>query len=135
MVGKGLMHYSSTGDLVVYGSSLEAYTTVQSLLQHGLPPSRLTLVQPRPLQALNNTMVEERVGSALGGLGLGGMYRGYTMEGWTEEGEGLLTVQFAAPGEGPLSLNCKVLIGGGAIEGSWSYLSTPPPSTTGTDLP
>ena len=96
-----------TGNLVVYGSLLEAYAAVQSVLRCGLPLARLFFVQPDPQLAFNNPTVEERVGVALEGVSI---YAGYSLEGWVVEEEGLRAVQLRANGEGAkqVTLDCEV---------------------------
>ena len=105
---------------MVYGSSLAAYSTVQSLLSSGLPPSRLTLVQPQTAQCFNNPTVEEKVGVALRESGVT-VHTGLQLEGFTsdEEGEGLSGVQLVGEDEHQLTLECKVRTLGSSTHVSW----------------
>ena len=96
--------------MVVYGSSLSAYSTVNSLLLAGLPPDRLTLTLPHPPPCFNNPAVEEKVGVALQELGVTTLV-GVQVEGWRYEdvrGEGVKEVELKGEGEETFTLECKV---------------------------
>ncbi|NXI57394.1 CFA61 protein, partial [Chloroceryle aenea] len=59
---------SSEGNIIVYGNTIDIYTTVETLLSLGIGGSRIHLVQP-PLSpsvtCLNNSAIESAVGEAL----------------------------------------------------------------------
>ena len=94
--------------MVVYGSSLSAYSTANSLLLAGLPPDRLTLALPHPPHCFNNPAVEEKVGVALQELGVTTLV-GVQVEGWRcEDGEGVKEVELKGEGEETFTLECKV---------------------------
>lgn len=99
---------SSPGDVVVYGSSLAAYSTTASLLSAGLPPNRLTLALPHPPRCFNNTVVEEKVGGALQEFGVT-VLTGVQVEGWScEESGGVKGVELSGMGGENIILECKV---------------------------
>ena len=62
-----------TGKAIIYGSSLDAYSAVQSLLDIGLPGSRICFIKP-PLKysvtCFNNAKVEEMVHEAIAAEGV-----------------------------------------------------------------
>jgi len=61
-----------SGNALVYGNTLEAFSMVQTLLAVGVPGSRVFLVQP-PLEVptcFNNPSVEDAVSAALKECGM-----------------------------------------------------------------
>ena len=107
-ISRSLPSFLPLGHVVVYGSSLSAYSTANSLLLAGLPPDRLTLALPHLPRCFNNPVVEEKVGMALQELGVTTLV-GVQVEGWRcEGGEGVKEVELKGTGEESFTLECKV---------------------------
>ena len=107
-ISQSLPSFLPLGHVVVYGSSLSAYSTANSLLLAGLPPDRLTLAFPHLPRCFNNQVVEEKVGMALQELGVTTLV-GVQVEGWRcEGGEGVKEVELKGTGEESFTLECKV---------------------------
>lgn len=57
--------------VLVYGSSLAAYTAVEGLLNESVSGDRIVMVQPHPPTCFNNSIVEDHVSKALSNIGEG----------------------------------------------------------------
>ncbi|KAM8945471.1 cilia- and flagella-associated protein 61 [Pelodytes ibericus] len=68
---------SSEGNMIVYGNTLDCYTTISTLLSFGISGSRIHLVQP-PLTSnvtcFNNPVIEEAVQKTLSASGVTSYY-------------------------------------------------------------
>ncbi len=75
-----------TGKIIVYGSSLDAYTSIQSLLALGIDGSRICFVRP-PLNynitCFNNADVETAIHNAMQKEGVE-LYSGYYLAQWND---------------------------------------------------
>ncbi|XP_033640473.1 cilia- and flagella-associated protein 61-like [Asterias rubens] len=101
---------NSEGKAIIYGSSLDAYSAVQSLLDIGLPGSRICFIKP-PLKysvtCFNNAKVEEMVHEAIAAEGVQ-MFEGYYLAQWNDGkgGEELYCASFTCDTK-PLKLECS----------------------------
>lgn len=60
-------------NICIYGSTIDAYTAVQALLDYGIQGSRIILTHPlaaSPTTCFNNSLVEETVAKSLKEAGL-----------------------------------------------------------------
>jgi len=57
------------GDIVVYGSNLEAFTAIEGLLKVGVAAERIVMIQPHPPMHFCNPLVEDRITKSLSNLG------------------------------------------------------------------
>ena len=89
---------------MIYGCDLSSYTVIAALLQFGLEPSKLILVQPCAGEHFNNPTLEERVQGILQEMGVV-VYTGYSLDGWAA-GD-WLKLQLQGTTE-PLTVECKV---------------------------
>ncbi|NXQ84020.1 CFA61 protein, partial [Nyctibius grandis] len=101
---------SSEGNVIVYGNTIDIYTTVETLLSLGIGGSRLHLVQP-PLGSnvtcLNNTAVEGAVQEALAGAGVS-VYCDSVLAQWGQGGDpGLITSAAFTTNTKPFQLQCS----------------------------
>ena len=67
-----MLSFVSTGRIVVYGATLEAYAFIQRLIQLGVSGDKIVSVQP-PHNAptcFNNAFIEEQVVNSLKNAGL-----------------------------------------------------------------
>ena len=55
--------------MVVYGSSLEAFTAVEGLLKVGVAAERIVMVQPHPPVHFCNPVVKDRITKSLSTIG------------------------------------------------------------------
>ena len=55
--------------MIVYGSSLAAYTVVEGLLNESVAPDMIIMVQPHPPTCFNNSVVEDHVSKGLDSIG------------------------------------------------------------------
>ena len=55
--------------MLVYGSSLAAYTAVEGLLNESVSADRIVMVQPHPPTCFNNSIVEDHVSKSLRNIG------------------------------------------------------------------
>ncbi|KAM7126260.1 LOW QUALITY PROTEIN: cilia- and flagella-associated protein 61 [Molossus nigricans] len=76
------------GNVIVYGDTIDTYTTVETLLNLGVRGSNIHLVQPPPtsiITCINNYSVESAVEDALGVAGVT-IYREALLAQWNEGG-------------------------------------------------
>ncbi|XP_071962157.1 cilia- and flagella-associated protein 61-like [Antedon mediterranea] len=102
---------TTEGNAIVYGSSLDAYTTVQSLLKLGTPGSRIHFVHPPPNYeptCFNNKQIETAVSDALAAEGVHVHY-GYYLAQWNDGKsiEEVYCASFTSDAK-PLKLECSV---------------------------
>jgi len=69
-----LLHLLTTGhihigDIVVYGSNLEAFTAIEGLLKVAVAAERIIMIQPHPPFHFCNSLVEDRITKSLNNLG------------------------------------------------------------------
>lgn len=101
------------GKAIVYGSTIDAYTAVQGLLDFGIPGNRLAMVQP-PLETgitcFNNPTVEEACHAAMKAAGVE-VYQGYQLAQWND-GKDTSEVYCASftSSTKPLKLECSLFI-------------------------
>ncbi|CAI8039464.1 Cilia- and flagella-associated protein 61 [Geodia barretti] len=95
--------YLLSQEVLIYGSGLEALTTLQSLLTGGVDPSLITFVRPRPHSCFNSRTVEERVQRSLEESGVQ-LLTGHTLSSVEEGGVSLLD------GDHTLFAHCQGLI-------------------------
>ena len=93
--------FLSFPEVLIYGSGLEALTTLQSLLTGGVDPSLITFVRPRPHSCFNSRTVEERVQRSLEESGVQ-LLTGHTLSSVEEGGVSLLD------GDHTLFAHCQV---------------------------
>ncbi|XP_072167121.1 cilia- and flagella-associated protein 61-like [Diadema setosum] len=108
---------NAEGKAIVYGSSLDAYTAVQTLLKLGVPGHRIAMVQPPQRFAVtcfNNPAVQEAVHSSMGEAGVE-LHQGYLLAQWNDgkglndrEGEGEVYCASFTSETKPLKLECSV---------------------------
>ncbi|XP_033104010.1 cilia- and flagella-associated protein 61-like [Anneissia japonica] len=102
---------TTEGNAIVYGSSLDAYTTVQSLLKVGVAGSRIHLVHPPPNynpSCFNNSAIETAVNAALADEDVQ-VHDGYYLAQWNDgkSAEEVYCVSFTSDTK-PLKLECSV---------------------------
>ncbi|PIK43371.1 putative cilia- and flagella-associated protein 61 [Apostichopus japonicus] len=103
----------TAGKAIVYGSTIDAYTAVQGLLDFGIPGNRLAMVQP-PLETgitcFNNPTVEEACHAAMKAAGVE-VYQGYQLAQWND-GKDTSEVYCASftSSTKPLKLECSLFI-------------------------
>ena len=93
--------FLSFPEVLIYGSELEALTTLQSLLTGGVDPSLITFVRPCPHSCFSNRTVEERVQRSLEESGVQ-LLTGHTLSRVEEGGVSLLD------GDHTLFAHCQV---------------------------
>ncbi|KAK3611320.1 hypothetical protein CHS0354_029969 [Potamilus streckersoni] len=96
---------------IVYGSTLDAYTCVQTLVSMGLAADKISMVQPPPayeVSCFNNPVVEEAMLDALKELGVD-IYEGYYLAQWNDgkESTEVKSATFTSQ-RSPLRLDCGV---------------------------
>ncbi|XP_064001773.1 cilia- and flagella-associated protein 61 isoform X2 [Pogoniulus pusillus] len=101
---------SSEGNIIVYGNTIDIYTTVETLLSLGINGSRIHLVQPplgSSLTCLNNREIESAVQEALSEAGVA-VYGDSILAEWSSgEDPGLITqAAFTTPAK-PFQLQCS----------------------------
>ena len=108
------MILSLLGKLVVYGSSLAAYSVIAAVLGAGLSSSRLVLVRPRAHSCFSIPSLEERVGRALQEEGVA-THVGFVLQGLSSGDEGVRpgTRFVGVDGEPELNVECKVIFSDG----------------------
>ncbi|KAM5245532.1 cilia- and flagella-associated protein 61 [Ctenodactylus gundi] len=104
-------HTVQEGTVVIYGSTLDAYTTAETLLQLGVPGPRLCLVHPPPrgiATAINNHCVQSAVEEALRAAGVTS-FRDALLAQWNggQDPDPIHTVSFTTPTK-PFQLRCSV---------------------------
>ncbi|NXF36523.1 CFA61 protein, partial [Nyctibius bracteatus] len=101
---------SSEGNVIVYGNTIDIYTTVETLLSLGINGSRLHLVQP-PLSSnvtcLNNNEIESAVQEALAKAGVS-VYGDSILAQWSEgDDPDLITCAAFTTNTKPFKLQCS----------------------------
>ncbi|NXU47957.1 CFA61 protein, partial [Turnix velox] len=101
---------NSEGNVIVYGNTIDIYTTVETLLSLGIDGSRIYLVQT-PLSSnvtcLNNDEIESAVGEALSKAGVSVYYDSILAQ-WNEgEDPDLITCAAFTTNRKPLKLQCS----------------------------
>ncbi|NWW42981.1 CFA61 protein, partial [Pedionomus torquatus] len=102
---------NSEGNVIVYGNTIDIYTTVETLLSLGIDGSRIHLVQP-PLSSnvtcLNNSEIESAVGEALSKAGVSVYYDSILAQ-WNEgDDPDLITCAAFTTNRKPFKLQCSV---------------------------
>lgn len=104
----------SLGKAIIYGCTLDAYTTIQGLLDMGIPGNRLAMVQP-PLETgiscFNNPAVEESCHKAMEKAGIE-VYQGYYLAEWndgTDTTQEVYCATFTSSTK-PMKLECSLFI-------------------------
>ncbi|NWS28677.1 CFA61 protein, partial [Polioptila caerulea] len=100
---------SSRGNIIVYGNTIDIYTTVETLLSLGIDGSRIHLVQA-PLGSsspcLGDATLEHAVGEALAGAGVA-VHPVSVLAGWGQDDHGLLAWAAFTTATSPLQLQCS----------------------------
>ncbi|KAL4238233.1 Cilia and flagella associated protein 61 [Mactra antiquata] len=97
--------------IIVYGSTLDAYTCVQTLLSMGVSGDKIFMVQP-PQQyettCFNNDVVEEAMMKAMQENGVT-LYLGYYLAQWNEGEDNCMDIKSASftSNDKPLTLECS----------------------------
>ncbi|XP_054239360.1 LOW QUALITY PROTEIN: cilia- and flagella-associated protein 61 [Indicator indicator] len=101
---------STEGNIIVYGHTIDIYTTVETLLSLGINGSRIHLVQP-PLSSnltrLNNSEIESAVQEALSEAGVAVYYDSILAEWSPGEDPGLITSAAFTAAAQPFTLQCS----------------------------
>uniref|UniRef100_A0A663MV07 Cilia and flagella associated protein 61 n=1 Tax=Athene cunicularia TaxID=194338 RepID=A0A663MV07_ATHCN len=101
---------NSEGNIIVYGNTIDIYTTVETLLSLGINGSRIHLVQP-PLSSnvtcLNNSEIESAVQEALSKAGVSVYYDSILAQ-WNEgDDPDLITCAAFTTNTKPFKLQCS----------------------------
>ncbi|XP_014817952.1 PREDICTED: cilia- and flagella-associated protein 61 [Calidris pugnax] len=101
---------NSEGNVIVYGNTMDVYTTVETLLSLGIDGPRIHLVQP-PLSSnvtcLNNNEIESAVGEALSKAGVSVYYDSILAQ-WNEgDDPDLITCAAFTTNRKPFKLQCS----------------------------
>ncbi|XP_030303596.1 cilia- and flagella-associated protein 61 [Calypte anna] len=101
---------NAEGNVIVYGNTIDIYTTVETLLSLGIGGSRIHLVQP-PLSSniscLNNNEIESAVEEALAEAGVS-VYRDSILAQWDEgDDPDLITCAAFTTDTKPFKLQCS----------------------------
>ncbi|KAM7117624.1 cilia- and flagella-associated protein 61 [Ciconia maguari] len=101
---------NSEGNIIVYGNTIDIYTTVETLLSLGIDGSRIHLVQP-PLSSnvtcLNNNEIESAVQEALSKAGVS-VYYDSILARWNEGNDpDLITCAAFTTNTKPFKLQCS----------------------------
>ncbi|NXU43844.1 CFA61 protein, partial [Drymodes brunneopygia] len=100
---------SSTGNVIVYGNTIDIYTTVQALLSLGIDGSRIHLVQA-PLGSagccLPDAALERAVGAALSEAGVA-VHPDSVLAQWGQGEHGHITWAAFSTATGPLQVPCS----------------------------
>ncbi|XP_068042386.1 cilia- and flagella-associated protein 61 isoform X4 [Anomalospiza imberbis] len=100
---------SSRGNVIVYGNTIDIYTTVETLLSFGIDGSRIHLVQA-PLGSaspcLADTTLERTVGEALAEAGVA-VHPGSVLAQWGQGDHGLITWAAFTTASNLLQLQCS----------------------------
>ncbi|NWX59600.1 CFA61 protein, partial [Promerops cafer] len=100
---------SSRGNVIVYGNTIDIYTTVETLLSFGIDGSRIHLVQA-PLSSaspyLANTALEHTVGEALAEAGVA-VHPDSVLAQWGQGDQGLITWAAFTTASDLLQLQCS----------------------------
>ncbi|NXS60403.1 CFA61 protein, partial [Brachypteracias leptosomus] len=97
---------SSEGNIIVYGSTSDMYTTAGALLSLGVGGSRIHLVHPGAggVSGLGSGAVEAAVGEALAAAGVS-LHGDSVLASW-DEGDNLITRAAFTTSTGPFQLQC-----------------------------
>ncbi|PNJ55571.1 CFAP61 isoform 18 [Pongo abelii] len=101
---------TTEGNIIVYGNTIDTYTTVETLLNLGVSGSRIHLVQPPPastITCINNYSVESAVADALGAAGVT-VYRDAILAQWNDglHPDPIYSASFTTPTK-PFRLQCS----------------------------
>ncbi|NWT29554.1 CFA61 protein, partial [Cardinalis cardinalis] len=99
----------STGNIIVYGNTIDTYTTIEALLSLGIDGSRIPLVRAPPGSAspcLPEAAVEGAVGEALAGAGVAVHPDGVLAQ-WGHGDNGLITWAAFTTASSLLHLQCS----------------------------
>ncbi|NXB67299.1 CFA61 protein, partial [Struthidea cinerea] len=100
---------SSRGNVIVYGNTIDIYTTVETLLSLGIDGSRIHLVQA-PLSSagpcLGDAALERTVGEALAGAGVA-VHPDSVLAQWGRGDHGLIAWAAFTTATNPLRLQCS----------------------------
>ncbi|NWV13265.1 CFA61 protein, partial [Ptilonorhynchus violaceus] len=100
---------SSKGNIIVYGNTIDIYTTVETLLSLGINGSRIHLVRA-PLSSagscLGDSALERAVGEALSGAGVV-VHLDCVLAQWGQDDHGLITWAAFTTATNPLRLQCS----------------------------
>lgn len=101
------------GNIIVYGNTIDVYTTVETLLSLGINGSRIHLVQPplgSSLTCLNNREIESAIQEALSEAGVA-VYGDSILAEWSSGEDPSLITQaaFTTPAK-PFQLQCSVSV-------------------------
>ncbi|XP_041894848.1 cilia- and flagella-associated protein 61 isoform X2 [Corvus kubaryi] len=100
---------SSKGNVIVYGNTIDIYTTVETLLSLGIDGSRIHLVQA-PLSSagpcLGDAALERTVGEALAGAGVA-VHPDSVLAQWGQGDHGLIAWAAFTTATNPLQLQCS----------------------------
>ncbi|XP_032104012.1 cilia- and flagella-associated protein 61 isoform X2 [Sapajus apella] len=102
---------TTEGNVIVYGNTIDTYTTVETLLNLGVSGSRIHLVQPPPassITCINNYSVESAVADALRASGVT-IYQDAILAQWNDglHPDPIYSASFTAPTE-PFRLQCSM---------------------------
>ncbi|XP_030854264.1 cilia- and flagella-associated protein 61 [Strongylocentrotus purpuratus] len=104
---------SAEGKAIIYGSSLDAYTAVQTLLALDVPGHRIAMVQPPQrftVTCFNNPTVHEAVHHSMAQAGVE-LYQGYYLAQWNDgkgvSGDGEVYCASFTSDTKPLKLECS----------------------------
>lgn len=104
---------SPLGNIIVYGNTIDIYTTVETLLSLGINGSRIHLVQP-PLTSdvtcLNNSEIESAVQEALSEAGVSVYYDSILAQWSKGDDPDLITCAAFTTNTEPFKLQCSVSI-------------------------
>lgn len=105
-----LFFFSLLGNVIVYGNTIDIYTTVETLLSLGIDGSRIHLVQA-PLSSagpcLGDAALERTVGEALSGAGVA-VHPDSVLAQWGRGDHGLIAWAAFTTATNPLRLQCSV---------------------------
>ncbi|KAM7061432.1 cilia- and flagella-associated protein 61 [Acridotheres tristis] len=97
--------HSSQGSVIVYGNTIDIYTTVEALLSLGIDGSRIHLVQGSGSPCLGDGAVQLRVREALAEAGVA-VHPGLVLARWGRGEHGHITWAEFSSATGPLQLQC-----------------------------
>ncbi|XP_070577295.1 cilia- and flagella-associated protein 61-like isoform X2 [Ptychodera flava] len=102
---------NTEGKAIVYGNTIDAYATVQTLLTIGVPGERIQLVEPpRNYQpsCFNNSTVEKAIAAVLAEKGIQ-LYSGFYLAQWNDGkgGDEICKASFTSETK-PITLECSV---------------------------
>ncbi|NWW89177.1 CFA61 protein, partial [Rhynochetos jubatus] len=99
---------SAEGNVIVYGNTIDTYTTIETLLSLGINGSCIHLVQP-PLglnpPCLNNEEIQRAVGEVLAGAGVS-VYSDSLLAQWSKDSDRITRAAFTTA-TNPFQLQCS----------------------------